>query len=209
MRPPRINHGSQQDHFLAIPHCSCPICCAMHLHKSISLLRQNGSRPPPDVLQQCNEHSVTNSNLLSVPKGSQRLSLLPTPAQHNHSSHKAPQLERKDWATRRETPRFTLSLMQIWRLQIRGCISKLEKNRDRFCFLLILHQRSEDLCLFANYGWNNSPFPSTPNREAVSTYIILNIQVTTCFQQNLDNMEVTLVGSKMQGGPAMLRMRRK
>lgn len=153
--------------------------------------------------------SVTSSNLLSVPNGSQRLSLLPTPALHNHSSHKAPQLERKDWATRRETPRFTLSLMQIWRLQIRGCISKLEKNGDRFCFLLILHQRREDLCLFANYWWHKSPFPSTPNREAVSTYIILNIQVTTCFQQNLDNMEVTLVGSKMQGGPAMLWMRRK
>lgn len=73
--------------------------------------------------------SVTSSNLLSVPKGSQRLSLLLTPALHNHNSHKALQLECKDWATRRETPRFTLSLMQIWRLLIRGCISKLEEKQ--------------------------------------------------------------------------------
>lgn len=47
------------------------------------------------------------------------------------------------------------------------------------------------------------PYDSSPVQCCLIA-IILNIQVTTCFQQNLDNMEVTLVGSKMQGGPAML-----
>lgn len=78
------------------------------------------------------------------------------------------------------------------------CISKLE-NRARFCFHLILLQRSEGLLLVANYL-----FPSTPSKKVASTYVILNIQVTACLQQNLDNMEMTPVGSKMQGSSAML-----
>lgn len=47
------------------------------------------------------------------------------------------------------------------------------------------------------------PYDSSPMQCCLIT-VILNIQVTTCFQQNLDNVEMTLVGSKMQGGPAML-----
>lgn len=43
----------------------------------------------------------------------------------------------------------------------------------------------------------------------IYTYIILHIEVTASLQQNLDHREMTLIGSKVQGGPAMLSMQRK
>lgn len=42
-----------------------------------------------------------------------------------------------------------------------------------------------------------------------STYIILHVEVTASLQQNLDHREMALIGSKVQGGPAMLLMQRK
>lgn len=42
-----------------------------------------------------------------------------------------------------------------------------------------------------------------------STYIILHIEVTASLQQNLDHGQMTLIGSKVQGGPAMLLMQRR
>lgn len=42
-----------------------------------------------------------------------------------------------------------------------------------------------------------------------STYIILHVKVTASLQQNLDHREMALIGSKVQGGPAMLLMQRK
>lgn len=37
-----------------------------------------------------------------------------------------------------------------------------------------------------------------------STHIILDIKVTASLQQDLDHREMALIGSEMQGGPAML-----
>ena len=39
-----------------------------------------------------------------------------------------------------------------------------------------------------------------------STHIILDIEVTASLQQDLDHREMALIGSKMQGRPAMLLM---
>lgn len=43
----------------------------------------------------------------------------------------------------------------------------------------------------------------------VSTYIVLYIEVTASLQQDLDHREMTLIGSKVQGGPAMLLMQKQ
>lgn len=51
--------------------------------------------------------------------------------------------------------------------------------------------------------------PSLEGRMLIYTYIILHIEVTASLQQNLDHREMTLIGSKVQGGPAMLSMQRK
>lgn len=42
-----------------------------------------------------------------------------------------------------------------------------------------------------------------------STYIVLQVEVTASLQQNLDHREMALIGSKVQGGPAMLLKQRK
>lgn len=42
-----------------------------------------------------------------------------------------------------------------------------------------------------------------------STYIILQVEVTASLQQDLDHREMALIGSKVQGGPAMLLIQRK
>lgn len=45
--------------------------------------------------------------------------------------------------------------------------------------------------------------------EGTPTYIILYIEVTASLQQNLHHRKMTLIGSKMQGGPAMLLMQKR
>lgn len=68
--------------------------------------------------------------------------------------------------------------------------------------ILVLSVQSTALlnqsCYYIGVPYNSSPV------QCCLVTIILNIEVTTCLQQNLDNVEMTLVGSKMQGGPAML-----